>query len=567
MGQQWKRQLLSTLLVTSHFCHILSQSYNDEAESFEAFDIPDSDTYPEDIQKRLSKFVRIGRGLSSFIRIGRQSPYDDPYFYQSANLPEATDDITGDSRNSAFLELDSNNFDNPEKRMSSFVRIGKNYNARNDWRNFNTVKRGGAFIRMGKFPSTAFLRNRPGRVDGLAPEPYYRRTGRIGHSSFIRIGKRDTTDALKQRLEQNAKHVSYEKNTSSKDRKANDSENIGTENRRYLKIGRDLFEHAGSDNEENKEIKTDEEHMQQVKSQENVDKRLSHFVRIGRGDTSSDEYSEKNAPEQKRLSNFVRIGKSDNIASKRISSFVRIGKRQNEEAEIAKRRRMSSFVRIGKSSIPLDENTARSIGIVEDTLASSGPADRDKRLSSFVRIGKNSKQSDDASKRFSSFVRIGKSGDDLVTDLNKRISSFVRIGRANPYDVNKRLSSFIRVGKNNPYIKDHKRFSSFVRIGKNYPTLADRPEKRVSSFVRIGKSIGDLEGDYDKRLSSFVRVGKDDFGDSMDFENGDPVVSDAAYRNNANNADKRVLSTFVRIGRDVDNNMDTHAAGNLENYQ
>lgn len=352
MGKQWKRQLISTLIVATYFSQIIAQTYNDKPTNFEEFEYPDEDTYPNDVQKRLSKFVRIGRGLSSFIRIGRQSPYNELDFYQSPDIPDAIENEIGDSRNSAFFELEPENIDTAEKRPSSFVRIGKKYHVSNDFNDETPVKRGGAFIRMGKFPSSAFLRNRPGRVDWIAPQSYYRRTGRIGHSSFIRIGKRDTSDALRLMLEQKAESNANHSNLNNKDGNANVSENTDAENRRYLKIGRDTeakvqYDRENTDSENRRYLKIgrdtdtgkqydtenlqeiadsgnlyvssdDGEQMTQESGQDAVDKRLSNFVRIGRGDASPAEYllGQSDLPEvskeaqEKRLSNFVRIGKN-----------------------------------------------------------------------------------------------------------------------------------------------------------------------------------------------------------------------------------------------------------------
>lgn len=83
-------------------------------------------------------------------------------------------------------------------------------------------------------------------------------------------------------------------------------------------------------------------------------------------------------PEEKRLSHFVRIGKSlseDNDANKRASSFVRIGKIPS-----------SAFVRIGREPGQSADNS------------DFGSLDRMTRIgqSSFVRIGKREAVDDSA---------------------------------------------------------------------------------------------------------------------------------------------------------------------------
>lgn len=403
MGQQWKRQLISTLVVATYFSQITAQTYNDEPTNFEEFEYPDEDTYPNDVQKRLSKFVRIGRGLSSFIRIGRQSPYNELDFYQSSDIPDAIENEIGDSRNSAFFELEPEHIDVAEKRPSSFVRIGKKYNVRNDFNDEIPVKRGGAFIRMGKFPSSAFLRTRPGRVDGIAPQSYYRRTGRIGHSSFIRIGKRDTSDALRLMLEQKAESNANHSNLNVKDGNANVSENTDTENRRYLKIGRDTeaklqYDKENTDSENRRYLKigrdaediglngqenTDLENRRYLKigrdaedigqnDQENTDLENKRYLKIGRDTETGIQYDTEqlqkiadsgnlyvsNDAEQmdqengqgtvdKRLSNFVRIGRGDAHPADYLHSQMDL----QEVSKEAQEKRLSNFVRIGKDNL------------------------------------------------------------------------------------------------------------------------------------------------------------------------------------------------------------------------
>ncbi|XP_045175679.2 uncharacterized protein LOC123536528 [Mercenaria mercenaria] len=570
MDKQWKHLLLSILLVTSNICQIVGQNY-DESTDFDEFELPGAEGYTDNLQKRLSKFVRIGRGLSSFIRIGRQVPFEELDFYQSADIPHAIDNENGDTDNSAFFELEPENINKPSKRLSSFVRIGRNYNGGNVLPENDVNKRAAAFIRMGKFPTSAFLRNRPGRVDGYNSQPYYRRTGRIGHSSFIRIGKRDTSDALRRMSEnenqyENGDLIQQLKNAQSDDEiesilKTDNSRylKIGrdvedesiekgineTDNKRYLKIGRDVEDESSEKDTEISSLAA----AQDDKTVESLDKRLSNFVRIGKGGPSPIEYPYNwpDTQQQKRLSNFVRIGRNSDNLDKRISSFVRIGRGRNLADDIAKRR-VSSFVRIGKKSKTIDPNTEQRTRPLVGTLKSTdfNNGNKAKRISSFVRIGKNPEQLDnEMNKRYSSFVRIGKSGNSLENDLAKRYSSFVRIGRNYPQsenEYNKRLSSFIRVGKNNPGTDNeyNKRYSSFVRIGKDSPSIIDNAAKRYSSFVRIGKNSDDFDPSYDKRLSSFIRVGKEMNGMRNypeDTQSGD------SYKDQTRKIEKRAAST------------------------
>ena len=194
---------------------------------------PDTDDFDETgIQKRrLSSFVRIGRGLSSFVRIGKNGLYAPIDEVGDGDVDDYGNEGQG-QRNGAFGKGYAN------KRLSSFVRIGRGMNYPRD-----NEKRAGAFIRVGKFPSSGYYRSRySGNVS-----PYYRRTGRIGHSSFIRIGKRDTSNTL------------------------NDQKISDELYKRYLDLERQL-------GEGNSDIKTE-------------DKKMSSFVRIG------------------RPSSFVRIGR------------------------------------------------------------------------------------------------------------------------------------------------------------------------------------------------------------------------------------------------------------------
>ena len=162
---------------------------SDDTSELQDLAFPQDNVYDSgDYQKRLSSFVRIGRALSSFIRIGKSLP--------ESNLYELVGDgYDGDEDNSALYNYDPSNYEQAAKRANAFVRIGRQPEEP-DY-GFNEAKRGSAFVRMGKFPSSAFLR-KYGRIPKIVPKPppYYHRTGRIGHS-FIRIGKRDTSDALR----------------------------------------------------------------------------------------------------------------------------------------------------------------------------------------------------------------------------------------------------------------------------------------------------------------------------------------------------------------------------------
>ena len=226
----------------------------------------DGDEFGDLQKRRLSNFVRIGRGLSSFIRIGRNGlylPYDDSI---NDDLEEIDDDSQGTS---AFDNADKGGLSYPEKRISSFVRIGRGMADPDIYRPYE--KRAGAFIRVGKFPSSGYYRS---RFTGNK-SPYYRRTGRIGHSSFIRIGKRDTSNTLKNQ----AKEDEYD---------------------RYMQLEKELAQGNLPD------LAEDTYNYNDIKSE---DKKMSSFVRIG------------------RPSSFVRIGRpSSFVRIGRPSSFVRIGK-------------------------------------------------------------------------------------------------------------------------------------------------------------------------------------------------------------------------------------------------
>lgn len=224
--------------------------------SFEDITYPNDDSYDdENIDKRISRFVRIGKALSSFIRIGKNSPFQGTY---GPSLEERNGEGLGfeNDGNSALYNDDPFSYGQSPKRASSFVRIGKSLN--DDDADIGEVKRGGAFVRMGKFPSAAYLRNR-GRFHQIVPQPYYRRQGRIGHS-FIRIGKRDTTDALRAAIA-NRPFTSEETRGEKVDSDADD------DLWRYLPTLKQLERDDSSDG---------------LEPDLSGDKRKSSFVRIGR---------------------------------------------------------------------------------------------------------------------------------------------------------------------------------------------------------------------------------------------------------------------------------------------
>ncbi|KAL3841428.1 hypothetical protein ACJMK2_019580 [Sinanodonta woodiana] len=344
------------------------------------------DNILSDPQKRhFSGFVRIGRGLSSFVRIGKNSPSvtdhdysteefpaekrrlstfvrigkDSPYYMPRDITDEPMDDELssqelnerqkrlssfvrigrdgkplGANRYSSFVRIGRDG-DDIDKRYSSFVRIGRDMEKTED---LAPQRRGSAFVRVGKFPSMAFLQSRDSLLRTLMEQPYFRRTGRIGHSSFIRIGKRDTSHALKLQLEND------------------DLERIN----RFLRIGKEVEDALYGNVEADPNAETKKK-IRETVSNGNTAKRYSSFVRIGKSPQEDDGYVRNMEDKEVSLD-----------TSKRYSSFVRIGKKSEEMTEPAKR--YSSFVRIGK----------------KDT-ASYIPIDTSKRYSSFVRIGKNVK--------------------------------------------------------------------------------------------------------------------------------------------------------------------------------
>ncbi|KAK3608493.1 hypothetical protein CHS0354_010342 [Potamilus streckersoni] len=362
------------------------------------------DSINSDPQKRLaSSFVRIGRGLSSFVRIGKSSPSvsdgeystedfssekrplstfvsigkNSPYYTPDDMTDEPLDDELssqelnelqkrpssfvrigrgsnrlGANKYSSFVRI-GRDLDDMDKRYSSFVRIGRDMEKTEDR---TPQRRGSAFVRVGKFPSMDFLQSRESLLRTLMEQPYFRRTGRIGHSSFIRIGKRDTSHAIKLQLEKD------------------DLERLN----RFLRIGKEVEDALYGNVEADPNVET-EKNIRDIVSNGKTSKRYSSFVRIGKSPQDDDGYvrnmddKEISLDTSKRYSSFVRIGKkSEDMTEpeKRYSSFVRIGKKSENTTEPEKR--YSSFVRIGK----------------KDT-ASYIPTDTTKRYSSFVRIGKD----------------------------------------------------------------------------------------------------------------------------------------------------------------------------------
>lgn len=301
MDEKCKRQFLF-LIFAINCCHVPAFSYDDGVDMN---DYPDIDPQAaSDLQKRLSKFVRIGRGLSSFIRIGRNYLNGPSALYQLEDLPD--DELT-ESNDGAFYDFDPTNYESQENPAGPFVRLGRNYDddaAENDMEPGGVEKRGGAFIRMGKFPTSAFLHSRTGRVSQISPTKYYRRTGRIGHSSFIRIGKRDTTDAMRRLDTENDNQADSGLERHHKYRNEQETNETGynEENRRWLKIGRDVddpkYDGDSSDFIDKTDANVDDtkdilEHNLE-NGQRSVDKRYSSFVRIGKRDDDTVTSDENN---------------------------------------------------------------------------------------------------------------------------------------------------------------------------------------------------------------------------------------------------------------------------------
>lgn len=389
-----------------------------------------------------NKLVRNTRGLSSFVRIGKDGKDD----VESANA---------NKRMSSFMRIGKSLDDNTNKRMSSFMRIGKSLDSDES----EPDKRMSSFMRIGKSLENDI-------------EPGKRM------SSFMRIGKS---------FEEPDKRMSS-----------------------FMRIGKSL------DSEPDKRMSS---FMRIGKSVDDLDKRPSAFMRIGKSGDSLDEYDEqkrmssfmrigKSFPRDgvdKRMSSFMRIGKSipvvledGNIPEKRMSSFMRIGKSLNDETE----KRMSSFMRIGKD------------GSEQDTMNEFIPEGKDSDIAEALDENELDSLSN-PDKRISSFVRIGRSV------VNPRVayqdpSSLVRIGRSINFNPEKR--NFIRIGK----IPS----SAFMPIGRRplFDSLMKRPYVRVgrlghSSFIRIGKrdtkeaEVAKMSMNKNKllkmkRMSSFVRIGK-----------------------------------------------------------
>ena len=184
-------------------------------------------------KRRLSRFMRIGRGLSSFIRIGKNGVYA-PVDGLSDDVDEYGNEERGQDPINAVVGKGY-----PNKRLSSFVRIGRGMGNPRE-----SEKRAGAFIRVGKFPSSGYYRSRySGNVS-----PYYRRTGRIGHSSFIRIGKRDTSNTLNDQktsddlynryMELERQYGGDDADMTSKEKKMNSFVRIGRRPSSFVRIGR-----------------------------------------------------------------------------------------------------------------------------------------------------------------------------------------------------------------------------------------------------------------------------------------------------------------------------------------
>lgn len=163
---------------------------------------------PEEMRKKASKFFRIGKSVNSkeendkrasgFFRIGKKC---------SGDSDKAGDNLTEDKsqsnpENEDTSESFNQNSDEPVRRASQFFRIGKSSSNKVTKRssgvnsspeqNLNLNKR--AFFRIGKVPTSAFMRiGRQHLLQSLVSDPLYR-NGRIQQSSFIRIGKRSMSD-------------------------------------------------------------------------------------------------------------------------------------------------------------------------------------------------------------------------------------------------------------------------------------------------------------------------------------------------------------------------------------
>lgn len=320
----------------------------------------DSDSF----DKRMSKFMRVGKGLSSFIRIGKNFPQSyllsDEYKHSLGPITEMGALYPGEKRDPEQEEF--------EPSLDSFMPVDEGVGNEG----LHTDKRGSAFIRIGKIPTTSFARAGHQRYLASLKKRPFMRIGRLGHSSFIRIGKRDTNDALAKIQRENEDYYMLDGD----DKRAS----------RFMRIGK-------ADNGEN------------------GNKRASRFMRIGKNyDSELD----------KKASRFMRIGKNyDPEFNKKASRFMRIGK--SDENEKLKDKKASRFMRIGKSQDEV-KRTSRFMRI--------GKSSDDKRTSRFMRIGK----AGDLNKLESIDNNLGEETLDDRTNRDigdvKRASRFMRIGKS-----------------------------------------------------------------------------------------------------------------------------------------
>lgn len=327
-----------SILVLVFFTSARSEEISD------TFLLTDSNEGDSDsLEKRMSKFMRVGKGLSSFIRIGKNiSP--------SYLLSDEQKHILGPLSEMELFpgdKMDPEN-DGLDSSLDSFMPLDEGVD--ND--GLHTDKRGSAFIRIGKIPTTSFARAGHQRYIASLKKRPFMRIGRLGHSSFIRIGKRDTSDALAKMQRENEGYFLLDGD----DKRAS----------RFMRIGKGYTD-------------------------ENKNKRASRFMRIGKNyDSELD----------KKASRFMRIGKSDGndeLKDKKASRFMRIGKSQNEV------KRPSRFMRIGKS--PNEKRASRFMRIGKG-------ADYDKLIDTSLEhetSGDRTDQVNGEGKRASRFMRIGKS--------------------------------------------------------------------------------------------------------------------------------------------------------------
>ncbi|XP_022320173.2 uncharacterized protein LOC111122611 [Crassostrea virginica] len=162
---------------------------------------------PAEMRKKASGFFRIGRGLNSeekndkrasgFFRIGKscsgyskevselaQEENADAHNPETDDTSESVDEPTTKvKRSGRFFKIDKRN--RISKRSSGVIFTPGEENNNPDKR---------AFFRIGKVPTSAFMRiGRQHLLQSLVSDPYYR-NGRIQQSSFIRIGKRSVND-------------------------------------------------------------------------------------------------------------------------------------------------------------------------------------------------------------------------------------------------------------------------------------------------------------------------------------------------------------------------------------